>query len=123
MRYYLQQAGRGKNNGMRPVYAAPIVHQLGYGIGSFFERSIARCQTHSLERTKVLGRQTLRTEGDILKDAARSSPDQNPRDIVSKHVMASTQNLYAKLRGRGRKRKRSGKIVKHRATKKHTTYK
>jgi len=33
--YYLHQAGRGKNNGIGPVYATPLVIQRGYGIGSF----------------------------------------------------------------------------------------
>jgi len=35
VRYYLHQAGRGKNNGIGPVYATPLVIQRGYGIGSF----------------------------------------------------------------------------------------
>ena len=50
-----------------------------------------------------------------MTDIARSSPDQNPRDIVSKHVTATTQNLIDKLRGRGCKRKKSGKTVKQKA--------
>jgi len=35
VRYNLHQAGRGKNNGILPVYATPLVLQRGYGIGSF----------------------------------------------------------------------------------------
>ena len=55
--------------------------------------------------------------GDILTDIAPSSLDKNPRDIVSKHETLSTKNLIAKLRGRGRKRKRIGKTVKPRGSK------
>jgi len=36
VRYYVNQAGRGKNNDIGPVYATPLVLQRGYGIGSFF---------------------------------------------------------------------------------------
>ena len=78
---------------------------------------MSSCQTYTLERCKALGRETSGTGGDILTDIARSSPDQNPRDIVSKHVTESTQNLIAKLRERGLKRKRSGTTVKPRASK------
>jgi len=35
VRYYLHQAGRGSNNGIRPVYATPLVLQRGHGIGNF----------------------------------------------------------------------------------------
>ena len=118
VRYYLHQAGRGKNNGIGPVYATPLVLQRGYGIGSFLSGLWRVVRPILWSGDKALGRETLRTGDDILTDIARSSPDQNPRDIVSKHVTESTQNLIAKLRGRGRKRKRSGKTVKPRASKK-----
>ena len=34
VRYYLLQAGRGKNNGIGLVHSTPLVLQRGYGIGS-----------------------------------------------------------------------------------------
>jgi len=55
-------------------------------------------------RAKTLGRETLRTVGDILTDIARST-DEHPRDIVSRRFNETAQNLIGKLRGRGRKRK------------------
>jgi len=111
LRYYLNQAGRGKNNDIGPVYATPLVLQRGYGVGSFLS-GIWRVVRPILWRpAKALGRETLRTGGDILTDIARSSPDQNPRDIVSKHVTATTQNLIDKLRGSGRKPKRSNRAT------------
>jgi len=113
VRYYLHQADRSKNNSIGSVYAAPLVIQRGYGIGSFF--IVVRPLLWS--GAKALGRETLRPGGDILTHIARSSPDINPRNIFSKHVTATMQNLIAKLRGRGRKRKRSVKIVKPRASK------
>jgi len=35
VRYNLHQAGRGKNNGIGPVYAAPHFIRRGYAISSF----------------------------------------------------------------------------------------
>jgi len=118
VRYYRHQAGRSKNNGIRPVYATPLVLQRDYGIGSFLSGLWRVVRPIIWSGAKALGRETLRTGGNILTDIARSSSDQNPRDIVSRHVIESTQNLIAKLRGRGRKRKRNGKTVKPRASKK-----
>jgi len=36
VRYFLQQASRGRHDGIGPIYAAPPFVQRGYGIGSFF---------------------------------------------------------------------------------------
>jgi len=57
---------------------------------------------------KTVGRETLRTGGDILTDIARSTDDENPRDIISRRLNETAQNLIGKLRGRGRKRKAGG---------------
>jgi len=112
VRYDLNQAGRGNNNDIGPVYATPFVLQRGYGIGSFFSGNWRVVRPILWSGAKALGRETWRTGGNILTDIARSSPDQNPRDIVSKHVIATTQNQIDKLRGRGRKHKRSGDETK-----------
>jgi len=116
--YYIHEAGRGKNNGIGPVYATPLVLQRGYRIGSFLSGLLRVVRPIVWSGAKAVGRETLLTGGDILRDLARSPPDQNPRGIVSKHVTESTQNLYAKLLGRSRKRKKNGKTVKPRASKK-----
>jgi len=42
---------------------------------------------------------------------ARSTGGESPRDIVSRRVNETAQNLIGKLRGRGRKRK-ANKVVK-----------
>jgi len=53
------------------------------------------------------------------RDVARKSTDDvSARDIVSKHVTESAQNLINKLRGRGRKRDREAASVKKRVPKK-----
>jgi hypothetical protein len=51
----------------------------------------------------------VRTEGKILADLAQNTnSDVTPRDILSKYLSESTQNLIGKvLSGRGRKRKRN----------------
>ena len=118
VRYYLHQAGRGKNNGIGPVYTTPLVLQRGYGLGSFLSGVWRVFRPILWSGIKALGRETLRKGGDILTDIARSPTDQNHKDIVSKHVTESTQNIIAKLRGIGRKRKGSGRTVKPRARKK-----
>jgi hypothetical protein len=60
-----------------------------------------------LRVAKAVGREALRSGGNILTDIAeKKSPDVSTRDIVSKHVTESSQNLISKLRGRGRKRTR-----------------
>jgi len=41
----------------------------------------------------------------MVTDMARSTDDENPRDIVSRRMNEMAQNLIGILRGRGRKRK------------------
>ena len=49
----------------------------------------------------------MRTGGKILTDIAENkSPELSPKDIVSKHVTESVQNLIGNLLGGGRKRTR-----------------
>ena len=55
----------------------------------------------------AVGCETLRTGGKILTDIAENkSPKLSPKDIVSKHVKESVQNLIGNFRGGGRKRAR-----------------
>ena len=54
-----------------------------------------------------MGRETLRTGGKILTDIAENkSPELSPKDIGSKHVTESVQNLIGNMRGGGRRRDR-----------------
>ena len=56
---------------------------------------------------KAVGSETLRTGGKILTDIAENkSPELSPKDIHSKHVTESVQNLIGNLRGGVRKRAR-----------------
>jgi len=102
--YYYHEAGCSYNNGIGRVYATPPVLERGNGIGSFLSGLLRVVRLILWSGDIVLGREMLRTGDDILTDIDRSSPDQNPRDIVSKHVTASTQNLFTNLWGRGSKR-------------------
>jgi hypothetical protein len=63
------------------------------------------------ETLRTLGREALRTGGKILTDIAEN-PQAGTRDIISKHVSNSTQNIINKLRGGGRKRKRASSAPK-----------
>jgi len=60
--------------------------------------------------TKTLGRETLRTGGDILTDIARST-DEDPQDIVSRRLKETAQNLISKFRKAGvaKRRQKGGK--------------
>jgi len=52
-----------------------------------------------------VGRQTLRTGVKILTDIAYNrTAELSTKDIVSKHLTESVQNLLCNLRGGGRKR-------------------
>ena len=60
-----------------------------------------------MEWAKAVGRETLRTGGNILTDIAENkSPELSPNDIGSKHVTESMQNLIGNVRGGGCKRAR-----------------
>jgi len=109
--YYLRQAGRGHTHGIGPIYEAPPVLQRGYGIGSFLTGLWRTVRPILWSGAKTLGRETLRTGGDILSDMARSTGGESPSEIVSRRVNETVQNLIGKLRGRGRKRK-ANKVVK-----------
>jgi len=120
VRYYLHQAGhgaagsRGKHDDIGSIYAAPHFLQRGYGIGSFLAELWRMVRPVLWSGAKTVERQTLRTGGDILRDIARSTNDENPRDIISRRLNETAQNLIGKLRGRGRKRKTGGGVAKRR---------
>lgn len=108
--YYLRQAGRGLNDiGIGPIYSTPPYLQRGHGIGNFFGSLFRWVKPILWSGAKALGRETMRTGGKILSEIAENrSPDVKARDIISKHVSESKQNLIGKLRGHGaRKRKQS----------------
>jgi len=98
VRYYVHQAGRGKHDGIRPIYAAPPFLKRGYGIGSFLAGLWRMVRPVLWSGAKTLGRETLRTGGDNLTDIARST-DEHPRDIVSRRLNETAQNLIGNLRG------------------------
>jgi len=109
VRYYLHQAGHGrvagKHDSIGPIYASPPFFQRRYGIGSFLAGLWRMVRPVLWSGAKILGRETLRTGGDMVTDMARSTDDENPRDIVSRRMNEMAQNLIGILRGRGRKRK------------------
>ena len=107
--YYLHEAGRGITTpGIGPVYSAPLYLQRGHGIGNFFSCLFRWVRPLLWSGTKALRRETLRTGGKILTDIAarKSTVVVSAGKIASKHVTDSAQNLFSKLRDRGRKRAR-----------------
>jgi len=71
VRYYFHQAGRGKHDGIGPIYPAPHFLERGNEIGGFLG-GISRVSRPVLwSGDKNLGRETLRTGDDILTDIAR----------------------------------------------------
>jgi len=69
---------------------------------------------------KALGRETLSTAGNILSDIAEAKPTTSlqAKDIVSKRLNESNQNLINKLGGRVRKRKGASAKSKRKTNKK-----
>ena len=68
-------------------------------------------RTTGKEAAKGLGREALRTGGRILSDIA-DNPQTEYKDIISKHVQDTFQNLSTTMMGRGRKRKRRNTVQK-----------
>jgi hypothetical protein len=97
------------------IYSTPTFVQSGHGLGSVLA-GLCRTLTPILwsgvksvskKALKALGREALRTGGNIIRDSAENPPTQ-ATDIISKHVAASTLNIIDKLRRSGaRKRKRA----------------
>ena len=104
VRYHLHQAGRGKHDGIRPIYAVPPFLKRGYEIGSFLAGLWRMIRPVVWSGAKTLVRETLHIGGNILTVINRTT-DGQPRHIVSRRLNETAQNLIGKLRGRGRKRK------------------
>jgi len=108
-RYYIHHDGGGSGGGVGPIYSVPPFvrrgHDLGSLLGGLF-RSIRPIFFSGLRTAgKALGREALRTGGRILTDIA-DNPQTGIKEIISKHVQSTVQNLGTKMTGRGRKRKR-----------------
>jgi len=111
-RYYIHQAGGGgggSGGGVGPIYSVPPFVQRGHGFGSLLGGlfRLIRPLFFSGLRTagKAFGKEALRTGGKILTDIA-DNPQTGIKEIISKHVQSTVENLGSKMTGRGRKRKR-----------------
>jgi len=114
VRYYLHQAGRGKTTAQDSSTRLRSSFSGATEPAVFLSGVWRAVRSILWSGAKILGRATLRTGGDILKDFARST-DENPSDIVSRRVNENAQNLMGKLlRG---VRKRKGVVKKEKALK------
>ena len=97
-RYYIHQAGGGggSGGGVGPIYSVPPVVQRGHGLGRLLGgliRTIRPLFFSGLRTAgKALGREALRTGGKILTDIA-DNPETGIKEIISKHVQSTVQNL------------------------------
>jgi len=119
VRYYLHQAGhgagsQGRHDVIGSIYAAPPFLQRCYGIGIFLAGLWRMIRPVLWSGAKSVGRKTLRTGGDFFTDIARSTDNEIPRDIISRRLNETVQNLVVKLRERARKRKAGGGVAKRR---------
>jgi hypothetical protein len=104
--YYVRQAGGGHADDLfGPVYEGSPHVQLGHGIGSFLAGLFSAVRPLALRGAKVLGREALSAGANILSDIGSKSPDTKVKDISVGRLSESAQNLVAKLKGAGRKRK------------------
>jgi hypothetical protein len=114
-KYYIHQAGGGRGGDIGPIYTIP--NQRGHGIGDWlgtFFRGLTPIfggiKYAGKEAAKFLGREALRTGSRILTDIA-DNPQTGYRDIISKHVQDSFQNLGSRIMsGKGRRRKRRASV-------------
>jgi hypothetical protein len=73
----------------------------------YFWQSVSVGPTHTLARGQSCSPRDVRTGGKIQTHIAENkSPELSHKDIVSKHVWESVQNLIGNLCGGGRKRAR-----------------
>jgi len=107
-RYYIHQAGGGGDSGggVGPIYLVPHFVQRGHGLGSLLGGvfRLIRPLFFSGLRTagKDLGREALRTGCKILTDIA-DNPQTGIKEIISKQVQSTVQNLSSKMTGRVRR--------------------
>jgi len=84
-----------------PIYSVPPFFQREHGIGSFL-RGLWRIVRPVLwSGAKSLGREALRTGGKIMADITDNPTRTDDRDILSKHLSETAQNIIKKLRGGG----------------------
>jgi hypothetical protein len=118
VQYYLKQGGRGGGGDIGPIYHITPFVQRGHGIGSFLSGVWRSIRPLLWSSAKSIGKETLRTGGKILTDIVENqSPDVSTHDIITKNLSESTQNLIGKLRGRGRKRRRTTRKARASKTK------
>jgi len=125
--YYIHQAGGGgSSGGVGPIYSLHPYVQRGHVIGDYFGELFRAIKTLFFSglrfASKELGREALRRGGRILSDIA-DNPQMGYKDIITKHVQDSFQNLRSKMMGRSSKRKRrvtsrTKRIAKRRKTSK-----
>ena len=106
--YYIHQAGGGgSSGGVGPIYSLHPYVQRGHVIGDYFGELFRAIKTLFFSglrfASKELGREALRRGGRILSDIA-DNPQMGYKDIITKHVQDSFQNLRSKMMGGGRKR-------------------
>jgi hypothetical protein len=70
VRYYLQQAVRGNDGVVGPIYSVPPFVQRGHGIGDILGGIWRVVRLLLWSGAKTLGKETLRTGGKILTDIA-----------------------------------------------------
>jgi hypothetical protein len=111
VQYYKRQAEHGREN-IGSIYTTPYHLQRGRGLGNILAglfrtlRPLLWSVPKSVgkEAIKSLGRETLPTGTNIIRDVAAKPPEQTT-EIISRRLTASTQNIIDKLPESGRSRK------------------
>ena len=85
VRYYLHQAGRGYGSTViGPIYSIPQFVQRGHGIGNVLTGFWSWIKPILWSGAKTLGRESVRTGGNILSDLAQNTNSNvTPREMIS----------------------------------------
>ena len=114
--YYINQSGGGGLGDLiGPVYKGSPYIQQGHGIGSFLGGLFRIVKPVLIQGAKAIGKESLTAGANILSDLAAKSKNQKLKDIVSSRVTESTHKLVNKLKGQGKRKKRSQSTIAKKA--------
>lgn len=110
--YYVNQTGGRLSDHIGPLYSGSPFIQHGHGIGNFLGGLFRIIKPFLVSGAKAVGRESLSTGANILSDIANKKSGEKVGKIVANRVTESTHRLVNKMRGKGRRKRKSGPVVR-----------